>query len=79
MKIGAYEAKTHFSALLNKVEKGEHVSITRHGRVIAVLAPPPGANDRTVQEAIAGIKALRQGRRLGAQLTVRDLIDAGRQ
>ena len=30
-EVGAYEAKTHFAALLDRVEKGEHVAITRHG------------------------------------------------
>lgn len=79
MKIGAYEAKTHFSALLDRVEKGEQVSITRHGRVVAVLTPPPGVPDRTVEEAIADIMALRKGRRLGEGLSVRDLIDAERR
>lgn len=79
MKIGAYAAKTHFSALLDRVEKGDRVSITRHGRVVAVLAPPPGVPDRTVDEAVAEIIALRKGRRLGEGLTVRDLIDAGRR
>jgi prevent-host-death family protein len=79
MKVGAYEARTHFSALLDRVENGELISITRHGRVIAVLAPPPGGPDHAVDEAVTGIRALRQGRRLGEALTVRDLIDAGRR
>ena len=33
--IGAFEAKTHLSALLERVSKGEKITITRHG------APPP--------------------------------------
>ena len=37
--IGAYEAKTKFSELLDRVEKGEHVTITKHGRPVAVLVP----------------------------------------
>lgn len=79
MNVGAYEAKTHLSALLDRVESGEHISITRHGRVVAVLSPPPGAPDRTVDEAISGILRLREGRVLGDDLTLRDLIDAGRR
>lgn len=79
MKIGAYEAKTHFSTLLDRVERGEQIAITRHGRVVAVLAPAPGGTERTADEAVAGILALRKGRRLGDDLTVRDLIDAGRR
>lgn len=79
MEIGAYEARTRFAALLQRVERGERISITRHGRVVAVLTPPPGRPDRTVDEAVAGILALRRGRRLGDDLTVRDLVDAGRR
>ena len=37
--VGAYEAKTHLPALLAKVELGETVTITRHGRLIAKLVP----------------------------------------
>ncbi len=29
--VGSYEAKTHFSAFLNRVAKGEQITITRHG------------------------------------------------
>ncbi len=78
-EIGAYEAKTHFAALLNRVEKGEHIAITRHGRVVAVLVPPPDAPGRTVAETVTDILAFRKGRRLGPRLSVRDLIDAGRR
>ena len=37
--IGAYEAKTHFSALLEKVEAGEEFTITKHGTPVARLVP----------------------------------------
>jgi prevent-host-death family protein len=37
--VGAFEAKTHFSALLEKVEQGERVVITKHGRPVARLIP----------------------------------------
>jgi prevent-host-death family protein len=40
-KIGAFEAKTKFSELLRKVERGERFTITLRGRVVAELAPPP--------------------------------------
>lgn len=79
MEVGAYEAKTRLSALLDRVESGEHISITRHGKVVAVLSPPPGGVERTVEEAIDGILELRRGHTLGDGLTVRDLIDAGRR
>ena len=79
MNVGAYEAKTHLSALLDRVERGERVTITRHGRPVAVLVPPPGVPDRTAGEAVAALLELRRGRRLGPGLGVRDLIDDGRR
>jgi prevent-host-death family protein len=79
LQVGAYEAKTRLAALLDRVENGEHIAITRHGRIVAILSPPPGGPDRTAGEAVDGILARRRGRRLGGDLTVRDLIDAGRR
>jgi antitoxin (DNA-binding transcriptional repressor) of toxin-antitoxin stability system len=77
--ISAYEARTHFAALLRRVEKGERITITRHGRAVAVLAAPGGAGKRTADEAVGAILAFGRGRLLGEDLTVRDLIDAGRR
>jgi prevent-host-death family protein len=38
-EVGAFEAKTHLSRLLDEVEKGSHIVITRHGKPVAELAP----------------------------------------
>lgn len=38
-KIGAFEAKTHLSAILDHVSKGESFLITKHGKPIAELKP----------------------------------------
>ncbi len=76
-KVGAYEAKTHLPALLDRVEKGERITITRHGRAVAVLAPVAPAR-MTVEEAIAGIRELRKDMRLDG-LRIRDLIEEGRR
>ncbi|MFY4731014.1 type II toxin-antitoxin system Phd/YefM family antitoxin, partial [Nitrospira sp. BLG_2] len=43
MEIGAFEAKTHLSALLERVSKGETITITRHGVPAAMLVPVEGA------------------------------------
>ena len=53
--VGAYEAKTHLSALLDAVERGETIEITRHGKPIARLGPStpaPGTGNRGVIEAM---------------------------
>lgn len=77
--VGAYQAKTHLAALLDRVEKGEHITITRHGRAVAMLVPPTGGPDRPVDEIIAEMLDARRGRRLGEDLSVRDLISSGRR
>lgn len=38
-EVGAFEAKTHLSRLLDEVEQGASVTITRHGKRIAELIP----------------------------------------
>ena len=77
-EIGALEAAGQLGALLDLVEQGEEVVITRGGRVVARLVP--GARDRAVAEAAAQrILARGQGVTLGPELTLRDLIDEGRR
>ena len=52
--IGAYEAKTHLAQLLERVARGEHLTITRHGKPVAQLIPV--ASDRKqAQQAAARI------------------------
>lgn len=43
--VGAFEAKTHFSRLLERVEHGEEITITRRGEPIAKLVPVAGMHD----------------------------------
>ncbi|MEA1673467.1 type II toxin-antitoxin system prevent-host-death family antitoxin [Nitrospirillum sp. BR 11163] len=58
--VGAFEAKTHLAALLDKVEAGEEVIITRHGRPVAKLSPIDGGKDiASAQAAAAALAALR--------------------
>lgn len=77
-RIGAYEAKTHLPQLLDQVAKGEAITITKHGVAIAVLAPAATRPARTVQEAIAGLRAFRRAHPLDG-LALRELIDEGRR
>jgi prevent-host-death family protein len=75
--VGAYEAKTHLSRLLEQVEAGETVIITRHGREVAKLVPA----DPTSADPAAVIDALRTGRRsVGrGRTSIRKMIDEGRR
>jgi prevent-host-death family protein len=78
-EIGAFEAKTHFSALLERVAQGETVTITRHGAPVARLVPVAATPDRRRrEEAIERIKALAQRYTLGG-LSLKELRDEGRK
>jgi len=58
--IQASEAKAKFSELLDQVERGETIVITRHGKVIARLTPPGGENADKVRNAVRELKELRK-------------------
>jgi prevent-host-death family protein len=76
--VGAYEAKTHLPELLRRVEKGERITITKHGHPVAELVPASDERRQRVSEAIAGLKEFSKGRRLDG-VTIRELIDEGRR
>jgi len=58
--IGAYEAKTHLSDLLDRVEQGEELVITRRGRPVARLIPAaPGHDVAKAQAAMRGLMEVR--------------------
>ncbi len=76
--LGAYEAKTHLSSLLDRVAQGEEFTITKHGVPVARLVPVGSRSRRDVREAIEAIRELRKGNRLGG-LKIRDLIEEGRR
>jgi len=44
-QIGAFEAKNTLGALLDRVERGEEIVITRHGKPVARLVPNTGGVD----------------------------------
>ncbi|MBK1656698.1 type II toxin-antitoxin system Phd/YefM family antitoxin [Paracraurococcus ruber] len=82
--IGAYEAKTHLSALLDRVEKGESLTITRNGRPVARLVPVEAAQAAPdAAQAVASLLAFREAlRSKGAQVTraeIRGWIEDGRR
>ena len=62
--IQASEAKTHFLRILDDVERGESIVITRHGKTVARILPPQEATQESRQERIArateGILAIRK-------------------
>ena len=76
-QIGSYEAKAHLAELLDKVERGESILITRNGRAAALLTPPPGGRSSTIEQAIVEIRAFAKRHTLGMDL--RTAIEEGRR
>lgn len=78
-EVGAFEAKNKFGTLLDWVESGEEVIITRRGRVVARLVPgASGVDHDRAARAAADILARRVGVKLGG-LKIKDLVNEGRQ
>ena len=78
-EIGAFEAKTKLGQLLDWVEAGEEVIVTRRGKAVARLVPSTAAiidRERT-QAAVQRIREMRKGVTLG-DLWIKELIDEGR-
>ncbi|MBV9623154.1 MAG: type II toxin-antitoxin system Phd/YefM family antitoxin [Acidobacteria bacterium] len=77
--VGAYEAKTHLSKLLEKVEAGEEITITKHGVPVAKLVPvEEKASAEQRAAAIERIQQLATRLSLGG-LKAKDLIKEGRR
>jgi prevent-host-death family protein len=74
-KVSAFEAKTHFGELLDRVSKGEEVVITRHDRPVARLVPEGAQRLDDVRRAVAGLRELQQRirRRSKAKLSDREV------
>jgi prevent-host-death family protein len=80
--VGSYEAKTHLPRLLERVERGESITITRHGKPVARLVPAtPAAPRPEIAEVIEAMRLFqeREAPTLGDDLSIRDLIDEGRR
>jgi prevent-host-death family protein len=77
-KIGAYEAKTHLPKLLERVGKGERITITKHGIPVAVLQPFDAERQFDTKAVISEIRRFRKKHRLSG-ISIRDLIEEGRR
>jgi len=89
--VGAFEAKTKFSELLDRVERGEEVVVTRHGKTVARIVPEGGLDadaERRAREAKAAeikaefIRVREMLRSEGVSLTRDEIIelrDSGRR
>jgi len=72
-EIQASEAKTHLPQLLDEVERGATLIITRHGRRVARIVPEVDGRQKEVDKALASIRELKK--RTG-KITFMELLSA---
>jgi prevent-host-death family protein len=76
-EVGAFEAKNKLSALLDQVEQGAEITITRRGRPVAKLVPAEAGFDREkARRAADNLIARSKGVSLG-DLKIKDLVNEG--
>jgi prevent-host-death family protein len=75
--IGTYEAKTNLAALLERVARGEQITIIKHGRPVARLVPVERIGPDRRSEAIGRLKRFREGQTL--DVPVKQVISEGRR
>ena len=76
--IGAYEAKTHLSRLLDRIAAGERITITKYGIPVAVLQPPSRTEARSPEKVIAELRKFRKRQSLDG-FSIREMIEKGRR
>ena len=75
--VGAYQAKTNFSQLIERVAQGERITITKYGVPVAVISPAQPETARPVSEVIDEIKEFRRSFNLDGE-SLREMIEEGR-
>jgi prevent-host-death family protein len=75
--IGIYEARTRFSEIIDKVGKGEEVTVTRHGVPVARIIPVDSEKKLAVRDAIEAMQKFGRGKSLRG-LSLKKMIREGR-
>lgn len=77
-RIGIYDARSKLSELVERVQSGEEVVLTRHGEPVARLVPEKRRRERSRTAAVARIRAL--ARKLDIRdVDIRKLIEEERR
>lgn len=75
-RVGLFEAKQKLSELVERAEEGERIGITRRGKLAAVLVS--ARPDASVQQVFADIAEIRKRARKPKNVTIKSLIEEGR-
>ncbi len=80
MEVGACEAKTHLPKLLERVRRGERITITRRGKPIAELRPIANRDRTALKEALARLDESRARLRArGVRISKKEILSAIRE
>ena len=77
-EVSAFEAKTHLSKLLQRVQGGEKFTITKHGVPVAIIGPVDQEKTRDIPMLIKELQNLQQKTKPGNE-TINELIQEGRR
>jgi prevent-host-death family protein len=77
--VDSFEAQIHLPALLERAQKGEDITITKHGVPVAMLVPAKASPHQGHKQVIDALKEFGRCRSLPQGLTVRDLTEEGRR
>jgi len=79
-QIGAFEAKTHFSRIIEEVERGADYVITKRGKPVAKIIPFEKEKEMTREEVFEGFRELRKlYRGKPGDFNIREAIEDGRK
>jgi len=82
--VTAFQAKTRFGEMLDRVVRGEEIVITRHEKAVARLVPEGGSNLEDTRQAVAELRAgrlviaKRRGFKPLTQGDIKDSVEEGR-
>lgn len=77
--IGAFEAKTNLGKILDRVEKGEQILISRHGRPIARIVPYEGKGQNEIVQAMSEIRKVRESTKKFSKGELQAFVREGRK
>lgn len=77
-QVSSFEAKTHFSRLLQRVKSGEKITILNHNSPVAALVPVNPQGKLEIKEVIASLANFRKNKKLSC-LSIKDLAAEGRK
>ena len=79
-QIGSFEAKTHFSQIIEKAEQGEDFIVTRRGKPVAKIIPfqqEPMMTRREALDSLAEMRKFYRGK--PGDFNIREAIEEGRR